>query len=153
MTIGEETVKAPVATISDRVVATDDDIVKLPNTVSASYGPMTRVPPVIAMEFPLLIVAHRTVAAARSGGPAPMLVPGRPLTSTLAALPAEDLAAVLTYVRTKGAWGNQSSAVRREDFAKTRAATAGRSSTWSEGELKALVADDVQPGQALSTSP
>ncbi len=53
-----------------------------------------------------------------------------------AALPDEDLAAVLTYMR--NAWGNQAAPVTPEQVKATRDATKGRTQPWSAVELKAV---------------
>lgn len=53
-----------------------------------------------------------------------------------AALPDEDLAAVLTYMR--GAWGNQASPITPEQVKEVRAATKGRTQPWTAAELKAV---------------
>ncbi|MCU0770242.1 MAG: c-type cytochrome [Verrucomicrobia bacterium] len=53
-----------------------------------------------------------------------------------AALPDEDLAAVLTYMR--NAWGNQAPPVTTEQVTATRNATKGRTQPWSAVELKAV---------------
>jgi len=52
----------------------------------------------------------------------------------------EHLGAVLTYIRS--AWGNAADAVPPESVAATRAATEGRTKSWSEAELKAITKDD-----------
>lgn len=52
----------------------------------------------------------------------------------------EHLAAVLTYIR--GSWGNTADAVPAESVAATRTATAERTKSWSEAELKAITKDD-----------
>ena len=53
-----------------------------------------------------------------------------------AALPAEDLAAVISYIRQ--AWGNKSPAVTTEEVNAVKTATAGRTQPWSVDELKAV---------------
>jgi len=63
----------------------------------------------------------------------------------------DELAAVLSYVRTNSLWGNHAEAVRSADFAATRALTAGRATTWSESELKALGSDDSAEAQPATT--
>jgi len=50
-----------------------------------------------------------------------------------AALPPEDLAAVLTYIRQ--AWGNRAPAVAPEEINAVKTATAGRTQPWSADEL------------------
>ena len=52
----------------------------------------------------------------------------------------EHLGAVLTYIRS--AWGNEADPVPPESVAATRAATQGRTKSWSETELKAITKDD-----------
>lgn len=53
-----------------------------------------------------------------------------------AALPDEDLAAVLTYMR--NSWGNKASIVTADEVKAVRAATAGRGPAWTAPELEAL---------------
>jgi mono/diheme cytochrome c family protein len=53
-----------------------------------------------------------------------------------AALPDEDLAAVLTYMR--NAWGNKASEITPEQVKEVRAATASRTQPWTAAELEAL---------------
>ena len=48
----------------------------------------------------------------------------------------EELAALLTYVRTS--WGNQAPAVTPAEVAQVRAATEGRTTPWTAAELQAL---------------
>jgi mono/diheme cytochrome c family protein len=55
------------------------------------------------------------------------------------------IAAVLTYIRS--AWGNEASAVAPESVAATRAATAGRTKSWSESELKTVTKEDEGSGE------
>lgn len=45
----------------------------------------------------------------------------------------EDLAAVITYVRSS--WGNNASAATVEDVARVKAATSGRTASWTVDEL------------------
>jgi len=53
-----------------------------------------------------------------------------------ASLPDEDLAAVLSYMRSS--WGNQSSPITPEQVKEVRDGTKGRSQPWSAVELKAI---------------
>jgi mono/diheme cytochrome c family protein len=53
-----------------------------------------------------------------------------------AALPDDDLAAVLTYMR--NAWGNKASEITPEQVKAVRAATASRSQPWTAAELDAV---------------
>lgn len=53
-----------------------------------------------------------------------------------AALPDDDLAAVLSYMR--NAWGNKASLITPEEVAAVRAATASRTQPWTAAELEAL---------------
>ncbi len=53
-----------------------------------------------------------------------------------AALPAEDLAAALSYIRQ--AWGNKSPAITTEEVNAVKTETAGRAQPWSADELKAI---------------
>jgi mono/diheme cytochrome c family protein len=53
-----------------------------------------------------------------------------------AALPDDDLAALLSYMRT--AWGNQASLITPEQVKAVREATKGRSQPWTATELKAV---------------
>jgi mono/diheme cytochrome c family protein len=53
-----------------------------------------------------------------------------------AALPDDDLSAVLTYMR--NAWGNKASEITPEQVKAVRAATASRSQPWSAAELDAV---------------
>jgi mono/diheme cytochrome c family protein len=53
-----------------------------------------------------------------------------------AALPDDDLAAVLTYMRSS--WGNAASEITPEMVTAIRAATAGRTQPWTSAELEAI---------------
>lgn len=53
-----------------------------------------------------------------------------------AALPDEDLGAVLSYMR--GAWGNKAGLIAPEEVKAVRAATASRTQPWTAAELDAL---------------
>lgn len=53
-----------------------------------------------------------------------------------AALPDDDLAAVLTYMRS--AWGNQAEAITPEQVKEVRDGTKGRSQPWTATELQAV---------------
>lgn len=53
-----------------------------------------------------------------------------------AALPAEDLAAVLTYIRQ--AWGNKAPGVAAEEITAVKAALVGRAQPWTAEELKSV---------------
>lgn len=48
-----------------------------------------------------------------------------------------DLATLLTYVRSS--WGNSASAISAEDVARVKAATAGRTTSWTAAELIAAM--------------
>jgi mono/diheme cytochrome c family protein len=84
------------------------------------------------VDRPIAIVMHGlqgpiTVAGAEYNG---MMMPwgvGAPLSD-------DDLAAVLTYVRSS--WGNAASAVTVEDVARVRAATSSRTGMWTADELQ-----------------
>jgi mono/diheme cytochrome c family protein len=53
-----------------------------------------------------------------------------------AALPDEDVAAVLSYMR--NAWGNQAPPITAEQVKAIRTATAGRTQPWTGAELLSL---------------
>jgi mono/diheme cytochrome c family protein len=53
-----------------------------------------------------------------------------------AALPDDDLAAVLTYIRQS--WGNKASAITPEQVKAVRAAVGSRSQPWTAAELSAI---------------
>jgi mono/diheme cytochrome c family protein len=53
-----------------------------------------------------------------------------------AALPNDDLAAVLSYMR--NSWGNKASLISPEEVAAIRAATASRTQPWTAAELEAV---------------
>ena len=53
-----------------------------------------------------------------------------------AALPAEDLAAALSYIRQ--AWGNRAPALTAEEVSAVKAETAGRTQPWTAEELKGV---------------
>ena len=53
-----------------------------------------------------------------------------------AALPAEDLAGALSYIRQ--AWGNKSPAITADEVNAVKNATAGRTQPWTAEELKAI---------------
>jgi mono/diheme cytochrome c family protein len=53
-----------------------------------------------------------------------------------AALPDDDLAAVLTYIRQS--WGNKASAITPEQVKAVRAAVGTRTQPWTADQLKAI---------------
>lgn len=49
----------------------------------------------------------------------------------------DQIAAVVTYIRSQ--WGNKAPAVTKADVARVRAATKGRTTQWSEADLKKMM--------------
>jgi hypothetical protein len=70
----------------------------------------------------------------------PVEVKGQPWNLAMpamgAALPDDDLAAVLTYIRQS--WGNKASAITPEQVKAVRTAIGNRSQPWTATELKAI---------------
>jgi len=86
--------------------------------------------------------ANRVIRIPLHGLSGPIEVAGKQynfassMTAMGAALPAEDLAATLSYIRQ--AWGNKSPAITTEEVSAVKAATAGRTQPWTVEELKGI---------------
>lgn len=59
--------------------------------------------------------------------------------------PDDQLAAVLTYVRTNSLWGNSASPIPAPSIAATRSATQGRRQPFTAEELLTITEDDYRP--------
>ncbi len=64
----------------------------------------------------------------------------------------QQLAAVLTFIRTNAAWGNRAEPISPESVAATRAATRNRTKAWTADELNAILADDLPATPPTSRS-
>ena len=99
-------------------------------------------PPLINSEY-VTGSAQRLIAIVHNGVKGPITVDGAvyaaqqmPANGGNRALGDEDLALLLTYVRS--AWGNDASAISPEQVKFARTALEGRSEQWTEAQLKAF---------------
>jgi len=117
-------------------------------------------PPLVASDYVTGSV-QRLIAIVHSGVKGPIevagtLYPGNqqmPANGGLPALSDDDLALVLTYVRTT--WGNTASGVSPEQVAFARTALADRTEAWTEAQLKAFedAPDFPKPPESATSSP
>jgi mono/diheme cytochrome c family protein len=102
-------------------------------------GKPNQAPPLMESEW-VNGPANRVIRIPLHGLSGPIQVKGQDWALAMpamgAALPAEDLAAALSYIRQ--AWGNKSPAVTAEEVNAVKTATAGRSQPWTVDELKAI---------------
>lgn len=106
---------------------------------SDGAGKPNQAPPLAGSEW-VLGSPGRLIRIPISGIAGPMTVKGEAWNLAMpamgAALPDEDLAAVLTYMRQS--WGNKGSAITSEQVKAVRAEAGGRSQQWSAPELQAV---------------
>jgi mono/diheme cytochrome c family protein len=102
-------------------------------------GKPGQAPPFVGSEWVLGSPEHM-IRIPLQGLTGPIKVKGETWTLAMpamgAALPDDDLAAVLTYMR--NAWGNKASEITPEMVKATRAATASRTQPWTAAELEAI---------------
>jgi len=103
-------------------------------------GKPGQAPTFVGSEWVLTDVTGRLIRIPLQGLSGPIKVKGQDWALAMpamgAALPDEDLAAVLSYMRS--AWGNKASIITTEQVAEVRSATAGRTQPWTGPELDAL---------------
>lgn len=102
-------------------------------------GKPNQAPPLAGSEW-VLGPEGRVIRITLHGLTGPITVKGQEWNLAMpamgAALPPEDLAAVVSYIRQ--AWGNRAPSVAAEDVAAVKTQTAGRSQPWTGEELKAI---------------
>ena len=100
-------------------------------------GKPGQAPPFVGSEWVLSDVPARLIRIPLHGLNGPITVKGEQWALAMpamgAAMPDEDLAAVLTYMR--NSWGNKASEITPEQVAAERAATASHSQPWTSDEL------------------
>ncbi len=103
-------------------------------------GKPAQAPPFVGSEWVLTENVGHLIRIPLQGLAGPITVKGEAWNLAMpamgAALPDEDLAAVLSYMR--NAWGNQAEAITAEQVKEVRAGTKGRTQPWSATELNAL---------------
>jgi len=103
-------------------------------------GKPGQAPPFVGSEWVLVENVGHLIRIPLQGLNGPIKVKGETWNLAMpamgAALPDDDLAAVLSYMR--NAWGNKASMITPEDVAAVRAATASRTQPWTAAELDAL---------------
>jgi mono/diheme cytochrome c family protein len=103
--------------------------------------------------------AARVVRIVLHGLEGPIVVSGSRYNNSMPAFGArlsdQHLAAVLTYIRTNGEWGNSATPITPAQVTAARAATSKRRTAWSEAELLAINVEDLpsQPAAPVSTAP
>jgi mono/diheme cytochrome c family protein len=102
-------------------------------------GKPNQAPPLMESEW-VTGPANRVIRIPLHGLSGPIQVKGQDWSLAMpamgAALPAEDLAAALTYIRQ--AWGNKAPAITAEEVNAVKGATAGRTQPWTVEELKSV---------------
>jgi mono/diheme cytochrome c family protein len=102
-------------------------------------GKPGQAPPFVGSEWALGNPNH-LIRIPLAGLAGPIQVNGQPWNLAMpamgAALPDDDLAAVLTYIRQS--WGNKASAITPEQVKTVRAAVGTRSQPWTAAELSAI---------------
>lgn len=102
-------------------------------------GKPNQAPPLMESEW-VNGPANRVIRIPLHGLSGPIQVKGQDWALAMpamgAALPAEDLAAALSYIRQ--AWGNKSPAITAEEVNAVKTATAGRTQPWTVDELKGI---------------
>ncbi len=100
-------------------------------------GKPGQAPPFAGSEWVLTYKTGQLIRIPLNGLNGPIKVKGQEWNLAMpamgAALPDEDLAAVLTYMR--NSWGNKASEITPEEVKTVRAATAGRTQPWTGDEL------------------
>ena len=100
-------------------------------------GKAGQAPPFVGSEWVLTDVPGRVIRIPLQGLNGPIKVKGETWTLSMpamgAALPDEQLAAVLTYMR--NSWGNKASKITAADVKAVRAATAGHTQQWTSDEV------------------
>lgn len=100
-------------------------------------GKPGQAPPFVGSEWVLSDVPARLIRIPLHGLNGPITVKGEQWALAMpamgAAMPDEDLAAVLTYMR--NSWGNKASEITPEQVAAQRAATASHNQPWTSDEL------------------
>jgi mono/diheme cytochrome c family protein len=103
-------------------------------------GKPGQAPPFVGSEWVLTDKAGHLIRIPLQGLNGPIKVKGVEWNLAMpamgAALPDEDLAAVLTYMR--NSWGNKASEITADDVKAVRSATASRTQPWTAAELDAL---------------
>jgi len=103
-------------------------------------GKPGQAPPFVGSEWVVTDNIGRLIRIPLQGLNGPITVKGETWSLAMpamgAALPDDDLAAVLTYMRR--AWGNKASEIAPEQVKAVRDATAGRTQPWTAAELDAL---------------
>lgn len=109
-------------------------------------GVAAQFPPLAGSEWVNGVGPNRVIRLVLDGLQGPITVKGQQFNNVMLAwrpqLNDEDIAAVLTYVRTNKDWGNSGTAVSPEEVAEIRQATAGRSGYWTADELLAVPDSD-----------
>jgi mono/diheme cytochrome c family protein len=99
-------------------------------------------PPVAGSDWVNGVGPNRMIRIVLDGLQGPITVNGQQYNNVMLAWKAqlddEDIAAVLTYVRTNEDWGNSGTAVSAAKVAEIRQATEGRSGYWTADELLAI---------------
>lgn len=103
-------------------------------------------PPLAGSDWVNGVGPNRMVRIVLNGFQGPVTVSGQQFNNVMLAWRAqlndEDIAAVLTFVRTNKDWGNSSTAVSAAKVAEIRQATEGRSGYWTADELLAIPDSD-----------
>ena len=116
-------------------------------TCAVCHGPEGRglegqFPPLAGSEWVLAPGPNRLIRIALNGLAGPIKVLGRDFNSAEPAwrdvLSDEEIAAVLTYVRTNGKWGNTAAPVFPAQVKAIREATRSRTGPWTAAELQAI---------------
>ncbi len=106
---------------------------------SDGAGKPNQAPPLAGSDW-VMGPANRVIRIPLHGLAGPIQIKGQDWNLAMpamgAALPAEDLAAALSYIRQ--AWGNKSPAITAEEVNAVKTETAGRAQPWSADELKAI---------------
>lgn len=101
-------------------------------------GKPAQAPPFVGSEWVLTDQTGQLIRIPLQGLSGPIKVKGVEWNLAMpamgAALPDDDLAAVLTYMR--NAWGNQAPEITAEQVKTVRAASASRTQPWTAGELE-----------------
>jgi mono/diheme cytochrome c family protein len=101
-------------------------------------GKPGQAPPFVGSEWVLDANPNRVIRIPLAGLNGPLKVKDQTWSLAMpamgAALPDEDLAAVLTYMRSS--WGNKASEITPEQVKAVRAATASRTQPWTADELQ-----------------
>jgi mono/diheme cytochrome c family protein len=103
-------------------------------------GKPAQAPPFVGSEWVLTENVGQLIRIPLQGLGGPVTVNGAEWNLAMpamgAALPDEDLAAVLTYMRS--AWGNQAPPITPEQVSEVRGGTKGRTQPWTAAELQSV---------------